>query len=151
AWVSRTSPSTIATTCGSRATLARKLLPRSSMLFFSRITQPRSRVERSRDDRHVAGAAAEMPGKERADVGFVRVRIAAQISAERQEVAGGTDAARAPMMPAERLLQRRRPPGPGREAFARAQFRAARLHRQHQARARWHAVDLDSAGAAHAV
>src|SRR5438105_8196581 len=115
----------MASACGSRATLARKPVPRSSMrarfmlahdlfptclrppkrqakrrtvprasrrretgIHFSgscavlRFAQALRRVERRRHDGHVAGATAQMPGEERADVGLARVRIVAQIIVE---------------------------------------------------------------------
>src|SRR3984893_16679934 len=115
--------------CGSRATLAREPGPRSSMLrlFLPPLAQALRRVERRRHDRHVAGAAAQMPGEERADVGFTRVRVVAQIIVERHQDAGRAEAALQGVMPAEGLLQQRASPRLWRKTFDGAQGRALRL------------------------
>ena len=70
---------------------------------------------------------------------------------ERHQDAGGAEAALQRVMAPERLLQHRQAARRRREAFDGADVRAVRLHRERQAGARRHAVDLDRAGAADAV
>ena len=57
------SPSTMAIASGSRATLARKEVPRSSIVGLPPMPL---RSERGAHDRCIAGAAAEMAGQHRA-------------------------------------------------------------------------------------
>src|ERR1700682_1767051 len=90
---------------GSRATLARKLVPRSSMRRG--LPQFLRGIERGRDDRHVAGTAAKMAAEKFADVAFARIRCAREIMIERNENAGGAEAALQCVVAAERLLQDR--------------------------------------------
>ena len=68
----------IARRVGSRSTLARKLVPRSSMLV--RLAQPCGGIERRGDDRDVTGAAAQMAAEKFAQRCFVGRRIVAQDS-----------------------------------------------------------------------
>src|SRR5882672_5726555 len=87
AYVSRTAPSTIASASGSRATLATKLRPRSS------IAQPFRGIERGRDDRHIAGAATQMSTEEITEFRLGRIRCPAQIPVEGHQNARSAEAA----------------------------------------------------------
>src|SRR6185436_20269906 len=102
---------TIANASGSRATLAMKLVPRSS------IAQSLCGIERGRDDRHIAGAAADVATEKLAQVLLGRVGDLAKIPVERHQDAGGAEAALQRVMAAERFLQHREAAGFGREAL----------------------------------
>src|SRR5476651_227140 len=138
-----------ASAAGSRATLARKLVPRSSMRFG--LAQFLRGIECRRDNRHVAGAAAEMAAEKFADLAFVRIRGAREIMIERDENAGGAEAALQRVVAAERLLQDRETVGRRGQALDGANFATVDLRREREARTGKTAVDLDGAGAADAM
>src|SRR5262245_29680068 len=118
---------------GSRATLARKLVPRSSIAAtFAQLLRG---VERRGDDRHVAGTAAQMSAEELAHLRFGRRWFVAQITVERHQDAGSAEPALQRVAAPERILQHREAAGLRREAFDSAQYRAVCLHREHQASA----------------
>src|SRR4051794_34071628 len=97
--------STIASACGSRSTLAMKLVPRSNMIgaFLPGGRRHfRRRFERGANDRRIAGAAAKMPTEQIADLRFARLRMGAQENLQRHQDAGGAEAALQGVMAAER-------------------------------------------------
>src|SRR5258707_2289883 len=97
----------MASAFGSRATLARKLVPRSSMQ--ASLAQPLRGVERRRNDRHIAGAAAQVTAEKLPHVAFSRIGTRAQIPVERHQNSGGAKAALQRVMAPERLLQHGQP------------------------------------------
>src|SRR3984893_544571 len=117
----------------------------------SGLTQFFRGLERGRDDRHVAGAAAEVAAEKFADVAFARIGSPREIMIERNEDAGGTEAALQRVMAAERLLQDRETIGRRRQTLNGANFRAVDLRRECEAGAREPSVDLDGASAADAM
>src|ERR1700724_1796691 len=94
-YVRRTPSSTTASALGSRATLATKLVPRSSIGFLPAqiVSHFRSRLQRRAHDRRVAGATAQMSGQQVANRRFVRPWMFAQEAIERHQDAGGAEAA----------------------------------------------------------
>ena len=116
-----------------------------------RFPQPLGGVERRRHDRHVAGAAAQMPAEIVAQLRLVGVGMVAQIKVERHQDAGGAKAALQRVVAAEGFLQDRQPARLRRQPFDGADTGAVGLHRQRQAGARRNPVDLDRAGAADTV
>src|SRR5579859_1368644 len=89
------SPSTSASASGSRATLARKLVPRSSIdrLMADVSSQLRRGFERCLDDRRVARATAEMSGQHVADFGLIRIGAPCEQRIERYQDARGAEPA----------------------------------------------------------
>src|ERR1700732_2371132 len=143
----------MASTLGSRATLATKLVPRSSIGFLSaQITRHlRSRLQCRAHDRRVAGATAQMPGQQVANRRFVRPRMFPQEAIERHQNAGRAKAALKRMVALERRLQDAKAIRRGREAFDCAHLAAVDLHREREAGPRRLAVHVAGAGAAYAV
>src|SRR5579864_3613082 len=137
--------STTARASGSRATLATKLVPRSSIGFLSAqiASHFRSRFKRRAYDRRIAGAAAQMPRQQIADCRFVRPRNFAQEEIERHQDARGAEAALKRVVPLECGLQDAEPARRGREALDGSQLAALDLHGERQAGARGLAVDVD--------
>src|SRR6266566_7917237 len=89
----------------------------TSCLAPSCFAQPLRGIERRRDDRHIAGAAADVAAKEFAQRRFIRIDRAAQIPVERHQDAGRAEPALQRVMAAEGFLQHREPPGLRREAL----------------------------------
>src|SRR5580658_2610522 len=86
--------STIASALGSRATLATKLVPRSSICFLSAlIRQFRRGLQRRTHDRRVPRAAAQMTAQHIADACLIRPWVFAQETVERHQDPRGTEAA----------------------------------------------------------
>src|SRR5215210_4883381 len=139
----------IAQALGSRAALAKKLVPRSSMrLWFS---QSFGGVERRGDDGHITGAAAEMARQELAQLGLLHVRMMPQKIVERHQDSRGAKAALQRVVAPERLLQDGQTPRLGRQSLHGADAAAVYLHGKRQAGARHHTVDVDGASAADAM
>src|ERR1700740_2174465 len=136
---------------GSRATLARKLVPRSSIRRSLRLAQALLRGEPRRHDRDIAGAAAEMAGERLADLLLGRFRLVAQQGAERDQDARRAEPALQRVMLAIALLQGRQALRRRLQPFDGADLGALRLHCESKARAGGCAVDLDGAGTADAV
>src|ERR1700730_10058949 len=90
------------------------------------LTQSFRGVECRRDDRHVAGAAAEVAAEKFADIALARIWRPREIMIERNKDAGGAQAALQGVMAAERLLQNREAIGRRRQTLKRANF--ANLH-----------------------
>ena len=82
---------------------------------------------------------------------FVRVRHVAQMLRQRHQHARRAEAALQAVVVAHRFLQRVELSVRQRQRFDGGQFLAVGLHGQHLARARGAAVEVDGAGAAHAV
>src|SRR5436190_6320300 len=81
--------STIASASGSRATLATKLVPRSSICLLSApVCQFRCGLDRRAHDRRIPGAAAQMPAEQIADAFLIRPRVLAQEAVERHQDSG---------------------------------------------------------------
>src|SRR6202140_5368886 len=144
--------STIATASGSRATLATKLVPRSSIGFLLVLVgQFLCGFHRRAHDRRIARAAAQMPAEQVANVFVIRLLVPAQEAVERHQDAGGAEAALQRMIALQRRLQNAEPVCRRREPFHGAELAAVDLRGQGEAGARRLAVDRDGAGAAHAV
>src|SRR5260370_20652547 len=92
---------------GSRATRARKLVPRSSICRSVRFPQAPLRGERRRHDRDIAGAAAEMAGERLANLLLGCFRAVAQQGAERDQDARRAESALQRVMLAKTLLHGR--------------------------------------------
>src|SRR5271170_2402559 len=146
-------PSTIASASGSRATLATKLVPRSSIrfLFAQFVSHFGRRLQRRAHDRRVARAAAKMPAEEIANRRLVRPRMITQKTIQRHQNAGRAEAALQRMIALERRLQNAEAARRRREAFHGPDIATVDLHGERQAGARRRAVDADGAGAANAV
>src|ERR1700742_2311155 len=149
AYVSRMAPSTTAKALGSRSTLERKLLPRSSI--GRTLPQSFGGIHGRGHDGDIAGTAAQMAAEEFAHLVLGRVRLTPEIAVERHQDAGGTEAALQGVMAAEGFLQHGETAGLRRQPFHGADRCAVGLHRQRETGAGGHAVYLDGAGAADAV
>src|ERR1700722_3468717 len=146
-------PSTIANASGSRATLATKLAPRSSIrLLFTHLACHLGRgLQRRPHDRRIARAAAKMPAEEIANRGLVRPRVIAQEAIQRHQDAGGAKAALQRVIALERRLQNAEARGRRRKPLYGPDIAALDLHGKRQAGARRRAVDADGAGAANTM
>src|SRR5205807_1031219 len=131
-----------------RATLARKLVPRSSTASFPQLP---SSIERRRDDLTITGAPTQMPGKEFPQLRFLRVWIATEIPIERHQDARGAKPALQGVVASKGLLQHRQLAWSWRKPFDSAQPCTIQLNGKGEASARRHAVDLDCARAAYTV
>src|SRR5262249_23224213 len=119
--------------------------PRSAQTTFRResntgttsllvsFTQALRRVQCSRDNRQVAGAAADMAAQKFAQLGFARFWLLTQIPVERHQDPGGAEAALQGVMTPECLLKNREAAGLRRKPFDGADRRAIRLHGERQA------------------
>src|SRR3954466_5484321 len=117
----------MASACGSRATLATKLVPRASMGGLPQLLRG---IERRRDDRYITGAAAQVAAEKAADIRLVRRRMLAQGAIERHQDAGRAEPALQRVMAAECLLLPRQPAGLRLQSFDGAQPPPVGLHRQ---------------------
>src|SRR4051795_4351113 len=108
---------------GSRETLARKLVPRSSMGVLRRdqglalTPQFRGRFQRGLDDWRVAGAAAEMAADDLRDLTARRARPEGEIGVERHQDAGSAEAALQGVMAAKGRLKDPEPAGLRRQSL----------------------------------
>src|SRR4051812_43832152 len=102
------------------------------------------------DDPEIAGAAAEISGERLAELLPARVGVLAQVRLDRHEEARRAEAALQRMRLVERSLQWMQL-ALAREPLNRRQGATVRLHGEHEARAHGLAVELDRAGAAHAL
>src|SRR5579872_2484832 len=145
--------STMANACGSRATLATKLAPRSSIGFLSARTARhfRGRFERGAHNRRIAGATAEMPGQKIADRLFAWFAVFTQENIERHQNARGAKPTLKRVIAFEGGLQNTEAIRRGGEPLDRPQRATIGLHRKHEAGAHQMTVDLDRTGAADAV
>src|SRR5215470_20343126 len=109
-----------------------------------------ARIEHGLDDRHVAGAAAEISRQHFAYAIGVAIGLRAEQGMCRCDHAGRAEAALQGMMLAEARLQGRETLIL-REPFDGDDLTALRLHRQHQAAAHGLAVEEHSAGAANSM
>src|SRR5579863_5092703 len=138
----------------SRSTLARKLVPRSSMIAFRlqfALLQLARRLQRRPHDRAIAGAAAQMAREEFANLRLAGTGPIAQQRIERHQNARGAKSALQRVLRPKGFLQRRQAIRRRREALDGANFGAFRLDRKGEAGAGRRAVDLYRAGAADAV
>src|ERR1700761_6480692 len=97
--------STTASVCGSRATLATKLLPRSSIGLLQMAGHFSRGFHRRTHDRRIAGTAAQTAGEEIADFLLGRSWMFAQEMIERHQDARGAKSALQGMIALERRLQ----------------------------------------------
>src|SRR6516164_4085246 len=128
-----------ASACGSRATLATKLVPRSSIGFLpaQRIPHFGSRFQRRAHDRRVARAATQMPGQEMANGSFVCQRMFSQEAVERHQDAGRAEATLERVIALERGLQNPEASCRGCKAFNRSHVAVIDLDCEREAGARW--------------
>src|SRR5258708_3381936 len=133
---------------GSRATLARKLVPRSSMGLLPKALPG---GQRRLHDGYVAGTAAEMARQHIADLRLAGVGLVAQQGIQRDQDSRRAEAALQAVMLAEAVLQRGQAARLGRDALDGADLGALDLHGEREAGAAGPAVDLDGAGAADSV
>src|SRR5271167_3672241 len=127
--------STIASAWGSRATLATKLVPRSSICLLSVLVQQfRRRLKRRAHDRRIPRATAQMTAQHIADFFLVRLRVFAQESIQRHQNSGSAKAALQRVISLEGRLQHTKTARRRREAFHGPQFAAVDLHRECEAR-----------------
>src|ERR1700730_5697263 len=115
------------------------------------LTQSFRGVECRRDDRHVAGAAAEVAAEKFADIALARIWRPREIMIERNKDAGGAEAALQGVMAEECLLQNREAILRRRQTLDGANFATFDLRREREAGAREPSVDLDGASTAHPV
>src|SRR5215813_2072834 len=109
-----------------------------------------ARIEHGLDNRHIAGAAAEISREHFAHAIGVAVRLFAEQRMCRRDHAGRTEAALESMVLAEARLQRREALIV-RQTFDRDDFAAVGLDRQHETAAHSLAVDQHRAGTANPV
>src|SRR6187549_383643 len=139
----------MASAFGSRATLATKLVARSSM--DRTLPQHGRCFHRSRDDRGVPGTSTEMTADDFFHFLGRGVRPSGEEGIERHQDPGGAEAALQRVMTTERRLQHGKPVRCGRETLDGANLTTFRLDRERQAGARRLAVDNDCASATDAV
>src|SRR2546423_1600862 len=118
----------MASAWGSRSTLARKLVPRSSIVAV--LTQFAGRFQCSSHDRSIAGASAQMARQTFANIRLGGVRSIAQQRIERHEDARGAESALQTVVLAERGLQRGKPIRRRRQSLDGAKLRAFGLDRK---------------------
>src|ERR1700733_7856422 len=139
--------------CGSRATLATKLVPRSSicLLCVGLARQQGCSIERGVNDRGVAGASAEMAAQQVADFALAGPRPLTQKMIERHQNARGAEAALQCMVTSEGRLQDAEAIRRRRQTLDGPHLAAVDLDRKRQAGTGQHSVYCHGACAADAM